>query len=208
MSALPILVTNLRNYDMYTHAPTCDTIINRLKTHIKTCDKFSPLPPDHLYMHCTYSYVDTSVLNFAGRIENIIDTKYDVIHYFRGNEIMAGNYIVQNNDKSIGYLTQWMKLQLQYPNMIPNEDNGALHLNLIYYALINDNTKWDKYYQTGIDIYLRFARGAFVSCLILFIASLAILFFDGVSIGLALINTIILCSGVGAVLFVKWHYKL
>lgn len=87
--------------------------------------------------------LDTSVLNFDGKIEDIISQhlNYDVIHYLRRNEIMSGNYIVQNTQSSINYLSRWIGLYLQYSDRIPNVDNGGLHLNLLHYALLSSASK-------------------------------------------------------------------
>eukprot|EP01084_Bolivina_argentea_P087887 158681_1 len=54
----------------------------------------------------------------------------------------------------------------------------------------------------------RWSRRAFVLCLIFFVLSLCVLLFDGVSVVLASINSVILLSGIFAVVFVKYQHNI
>ena len=71
--------------------------------------------------------------------------EYVVHHYerFHNGEIMAGNYIVGNSQRSVEYLMGWSSWHNRIPaHGFHNFDNGALHMQLLSYIVGVDSDEY------------------------------------------------------------------
>ena len=81
-----------------------------------------------------------------------LEHEYVIYHYerFHNGEIMAGNYIVGNNQHAIDYLMGWSNWYNKIPShTFHNYDNGALHMHLLSYIVGADSEE----YRQVLDMY-------------------------------------------------------
>ncbi|CAD6186814.1 unnamed protein product [Caenorhabditis auriculariae] len=73
---------------------------------------------------------DIGVVNPKRRIEEYMDSNFDVVFYdrFYNWEITAGSYIVRNTSFAVKFLENFAKFETRLPESFHGTDNGGLHL--------------------------------------------------------------------------------
>ncbi len=83
--------------------------------------------------------LDMIITNLSVTIEEIIDSRYDLLLIDRDDtigEIFAGSYIIHRSEWSFRFLDDWIALEKWCVNgKLRNADNGALHLLLLRYFI-------------------------------------------------------------------------
>ena len=106
---------------------------------------------------------DNFVVTPYHKIESFIAPKKDIIFAirFHNNEVMAGNYIIQNTIFSRSFLSDWMNMGAGNDYLGMNADNGALHWLLL--KILGKSTSQKNCYETmrrahSIPAYDRFIK--------------------------------------------------